>query len=584
MAIQSFRDFETRRAALLSAVQAAESTQQDAAIAFNEASVRRELAREQVGSAVTALRSAARTLEETSEQFNALKAPLDPSKPHVAAFTTEIKEKFNACDMKAILESIGMMAFCPPVGGGHEGAEGGGATMSGSGVLMAGAQFAAYLQHGVSTIKNAYGVTVDKNDVLQQVNGVNGVGKKLFASAQSIYNDARGFKSDIGSSAILATLDQWEDLVSEFVILESAQPLLADIHALMNATRARGSALISYNVALGDVIDLSATLADTTRVIDESLARVADGNAPELNDQLTFLARQYQEQKDDVIELVYLANRAYAYWRLDDWAPGPTPDGMGHTRNVFRSVMAAGSEGVYAAIDATVLESCHSKLDSWFHHDLSSTPGAPTPMPSLKRTNGFQIFVRDKKLMTELREKRRLFEREVHYVHIDISADGAGGSFTDEHLARLYDYRLTTFRVFLHGAHRETSADHDKLIHMEFIHDSREYNYTATGQRRTYSRPELDVRPFIYDGSRGALRYLKDEPECFAAGFIHTDGDIGCGALDDFAGSGKYPVYAGISPFSQWTIILDPNANKGITFDDELSLEIQLLGSARERR
>lgn len=568
-AIADFAKLEKERGKLLSTVAQDDASRREATIAFNDATVRRAVAKEQLDDASRTFESAAEELEEASKQVVMLKPTLDRKTPHVAAFAEEVKSKFNACDLDKILDGLGMLAFCPPVS--HEGEGGGG--MSGSGALMAATQFAAYLEHGVDTIKTAYGKTLEKGQI---INEAKRLGDDLFASAQEIYSEPSGVRCDVGSKAILATLDQWDELVAQFAQLDSAAPLLADIHALADAVRARGSALLAFNVALGDVIDLTNTLAETDAVIAAAQEAVAKGNAPDLGAQLSFLARQYQEQKNAIIELVYMANRAYAYWRLDDASSGDA-------RNVFRSVMKAGEQGVYAAIDARVLASCQTKLDSWFRNDLSSASGAPTIFPTLPRSNGFQVFVDDKKRMDDLRQVRSIYQRDVHYLKLSISADGKNGSFTNPHLGRLCDVRLKTIRAFLNGAHREATATSDSLISVEILHDSRELNYTPKGHTRTYSRPALEPRLFVYDGARNAVRYKKNAPDAFADGFIHTDGDIGCGPLDTLAIEGDRPLYAGISPFGIWTIIIDPQSNPGLTFDDELTLEIQLLGSAHDR-
>src|SRR5262249_51779498 len=158
--------------------------------------------------------------------------------PNVKAFSAEVAGAFNGCDLAKILDGLSMMAFCAPISR-EAGAGGGGAptTPSGAGALVAGERFAAFVQHGLKTPKDAHGITVEKSDVLGEVKGLDErlfpkANDPLFASAQQIYTDWGGFKRDLVGRGILATLDQFEKLVEGFTNLKSATPLLNDIHAL----------------------------------------------------------------------------------------------------------------------------------------------------------------------------------------------------------------------------------------------------------------------------------------------------------------------------------------------------------------
>jgi hypothetical protein len=570
---------EESSAAVFSEVALAKSFRQKATIAFNEASTQRSVAKDRLDDALRAFATAKRNLEETSRVVEECKKPLLPE--NVKAFTQEIAETFNGCDLKSILEGLTMMAFAPPAGKEPSG-KGSKFALSGSGALMAGVQLASYLQNGIETVQDAYGVSVNKQEVFTKVEGL---GEDLFNSARDIFNRPDGQKLDLRGTGILATLDQWEKLVKQFAVLRTAAPLAAHIKALKEATQARGSAVVSYNIAVRDILEENQLIADNDRVMTDSIEKLSDGNDPALPERLSFLARQLQEQRDSIIELVYLANRAYAYWRLDDWSAAP--GGKRSGRNVFRDVMQTGAGCTYAVVDSKVLQSCQSKLYDWYYHDLSSSPGKAEPFPTSADTDGFQIFIKDKAKMAEFREVRNLFGRKVHYTQVKLSPDGQEGSFTCPELARLYDVRLTRFRVFVLGAYRDVVAKADAKetanLFVEFLPDSREETFTAQGDLRVFSRPSLEPKFFRYDGTRGARRYMEDEPDCLARGFIHTDGDIGCGALDDVSVGGTKSLYAGISPFTTWTIIVDPAANPNLVLGDDLSFEIQLLGSARTR-
>jgi hypothetical protein len=140
----------------------------------------------------------------------------------------------------------------------------------------------------------------------------------------------------------LASLDRWEELVDKFLRLTSAGPVRHDIRALSEAVRVRGEAVTDFNEKLMNALVVAHVMEDTEAARVESLKTAASLNNPALPAALAFLARNYQHMKDATIKLVYLANRAYQFWMLDDGtARVPTREGGTHGTNVFREVLVA---------------------------------------------------------------------------------------------------------------------------------------------------------------------------------------------------------------------------------------------------
>jgi hypothetical protein len=568
----SFTELEKTRNALLDAAARGEALQQHAAAAFNEAKAVLGNAKERLAEAMKVLGSAGETFKELDRLCEERKRPLAKGMPHVDAFAANVTDEFNGCDLENILDGLTMMAFAPPASHVPTGDGAAKWEASGSGILMAGTQLATYLHHGATTLKDNYNVVVEKTAVLSDLQTL---GDDTFADAARIWRDNFGKLHDTSSPGILAALDKWEALVTRFANLPHAAELVHDIRALADATRERGSAMIAYNFALGNVLELLAITSDAENTMTASLQTIADGNAPELPAQLAFFARQYQEQRDAAIELVHLFNRAYAYWRLDDWAPHPTRPGEPQTRNVFRDVMSVADAPDYAVVDGGVLKACLNKIDDWFENDLGRLSARPQTFPDHEHLDGYQIFVRDPKIITPFKTPRLYFGRQVHYAKFVISPDGADGNLTNPHLSRLFDVRLLRFRVFLLDAYRKATPGSDGLIRVTFLRDSREQNVTEKGARRSFSRSVLDPRSFAYDGGREAKRYA--ERNVLAKGFISTDGYVGYRAEED-ASTG---LYAGTSPYCQWTVVVDPAENTDLVFGEDFALEIQLFISAR---
>ena len=556
-----------------------------AAAAFNEATATGTAATTQLETAKGDFLDAQERMRAANTRVAELKAPFKDGQPHVDAFKAEIMSpgQFN-CDLGQILQGLEMMVFAPPVetGGG----------LSGTGALMAGVQLAKYIKYGVDTIKTVDGDSIERSRILTSVDQLD---DGLFSCAKEIFTAASGQTYDIGGPGILATLDRWEKLVAQFIDLKSARDLQHDIRALADAVRVRGDTITDFNSKLMDVLFLANVVADSDAKRTKSLAASASLNDPGLPAVLSFLARTHQSRKDAAIEVVYLANRAYANWMLDDGtARIPAKDGSTHGTNVFREVIVAPdpwadqSGDVYGAIDWAVLDTCRVKLDEWFRSDIGTHSGNPQPFGSAD-ASGEQIIVSSASVLDDFRRLSSYGKkRNIHRAACTISEHGLRGTFSNEHLQGFSNVRLTAFRVFLNGAFRQPGHG-DERIQIQFIHDSSDQYFTEKGELRTFTRPALDPKTFIYNGAKGAERYLRDAKgnltDKFVDGYIHMDGLIGSGDTPgNFAAGDKNAIYAGVGPFTLWTIIVDPAMNPGLDLTGLTSIEIQLVGIARTRK
>jgi hypothetical protein len=576
--LDGFKVFEEHHRKVLGEAKDQEQFNAAAKTAFDEAVAMGAAAAEQLVIARKELTASYQRMTRAIDVASNAKEPLRTNSKDVEAFAEDIKS-FH-CDLQSILGALEMMVFAPPVERTSAGAQ----ALSPAGAAMAGVQIAKLIAHGRESVGTVDGRELDTKQVLTSVRSLSkNATKTLFDSASELYNDAKGRVYDVGGPAILATLDEWDELVAQFIDRPSAKALQHDIHVLAEAVRARGEAVVDFNDKLFDVLTLVDLVADSEKTRTDSLATMATLNNPGLPAVLGFLARHYRERKQAAIELVYLANRAYAYWMLDDGTPQLGE--RGHGSNVFREVIAPQaweSGDVYGAIDWTVLDTCRTRLEKWFREDLAKYSGYPTKFPTNPGADGFKVFVRDPQVIAGFRKLSPHDGKKVHKARIRITGDGKAGTFTNEHLDGLADVRLTAFRVFLNGAYRTGG---DQNIQIQFLHDSRDQNFTVKGELRSFTRPELEWGTFIYNGSKDAVRYMPGDPGKFTSGFFEMDGAIGSGgAPEELPTSSKKAIYAGIGPFTTWTIILDPTLNSGIELGPDLEIEIQLVGVARTRK
>jgi hypothetical protein len=560
--------------------------------AFNEATATITVAKAQLEKSKLDFLDSQQRLRDENSRVVALKAPFAEGQPHVEAFKAEIMSpaQFN-CDLSQILGALEMMVFAPPVETHMDQAGTPSRGLSGPGALMAGAQLAKFIKYGVDTIKTVDGETLERANVLTSVRQLD---KDVFASAKDIFTTSRGQKYDIGGPGLLATLDRWEKLVDQFINLESAKALEHDIRALTDAVRVRGDAITDFNSKLMDVLFLASVISDNEDTRTKSLAAAANLNDPAMPAALSFLARHHQARKDAVIEMVYLANRAYANWMLDDGtAMVPAKDRPKHGSNVFREVIVASDPwdnknvDVYGAIDWAVLETCKTKLEEWFRSDIGKHSGDPQPFGSSEES-GLVISIADAGVIKRFQNIGSYgSKKNVHIAAVTITEHGLGGTFSNEHLKGFWDTRLTALRVFLNGAFREPGHG-DERIQIQFIHDSSDQYFTEKGALRTFSRPQLDPKTFIYNGAKGAERYVRDAKglltDRFVDAYIEMDGLIGSATPGNFAADDKNARYAGIGPFTLWTILVDPKQNPGLNLTELTSIELQLVGIARTRK
>ena len=558
-----------------------------AAAAFNEAEAAAIEAERRLPDAIERVKSAQQRMQTSITLVDDLKDPFRNGNTHSEAFRREIAGAGFSCNLDKLLQGIEMMVFAPPI----ETLQNGALALSGAGAVMAGVQLAGFIKEGLEnpTITDAFGDTLERKQVLTTIRTLDG---ELFKSAQDVFAEVSGEVYEFSGPVILATLDQWDSLVREFINLESAKLLQADIRALADAVRVRGDSITEFNSKLREMLFLAKLIETSRKERRDQLKKAATLNDASLPLALSFLSRHHQLRKDASIELVYLANRAYANWILDDGtARIPSKDNSTHGTNVFREVILAkdpwrtGNGDLYGLIDHTVLETCYNLLREWFRDDISSHFSRPQ-LFGASDLAGLRIRISDEAILGQFRKLRKHGLRDVHKTSITISIHGKDGTFTNSHLAGMSNVRLSIFRVFLIGAYREALTQGDELIQMQFIHDSRDLYYTEDGELRTFTRQHLEPKTFIYNGAKGVQRYALDGNNVptlkFVDGYFqsHADGQIGPMQQPDLL-NGIDDVYAGVGPFTTWTIIADPDLNPRLNLDNLKEIELQLVGYAR---
>ncbi len=226
-----------------------------------------------------------------------------------------------------------------------------------------------------------------------------------------------------------------------------------------------------------------------------------------------------------------------------------------------------------------MLRGCADCLGEWFENDIGKYSGFPFHFPE-HDADGLVIRVDDADKLAQFKQTSYSgpHGRDVHQTTITITDSEKRGTFTNALLGGYADVRLQAFRVFLNGAYQ---TEDDQKIEVDITHDGRDRNYTANSQMRSFSRPSLDPINFTYNGKKMERedRYTADEK--FKSDIIFIDGPIGSGksASED----PDQNVYAGVGPFSTWTIVVDPASNRGLHLEDLREIEIQLVGAARLR-
>ncbi|APR87880.1 PE family protein [Minicystis rosea] len=489
------------------------------------------------------IKSAKERIEQMALEMRAARVACEDARRdvvrHLGELEASIYRKFNM-DFRTIASALEMLTFVPPSHGY-------------AGAAMMGLQTTKLLYEGWTTIKGSDGVTIDKSDLVTRIYRVQGKGFEALRAALADTGDIR----DVGK--VFANLDEYTEIVDSFCDVDGAPAMRSALRRLTDAFQEHSLLQLRYTVEVSALRESLARLAELDGQFTARLRAVRSASDPSLPAVAAFFSRLHQRMRDRLIERISMSNRAYAYWSLDT------------EYNVFRAVLedrrAWDPDNVAANIDASVLRACQDALQTQYTNVLARYSHAPQKFPADDDAPGLSIRVDDPESLLSLKTTGKVQFR-IGWL------EGRPGVLAAPMWRDWADVRLSRVSVYLHGA---TVKSDDDLVIVRIVHD-RDDTFIPVDARHpkrpsdpgksiVFWRDAVEAVEFSYWPRRNNKR--------FAAGEY---------ALTDVHAETAKAIYAGVGPYTGFTLEIDSARQPGVDLSGVHTIEVQFHGYFRTLR
>ncbi len=196
---------------------------------------------------------------------------------------------------------------------------------------------------------------VERSHIIQDIERLEGGIRPGLRTMLESRGDGTLVDRDSGATLLLADLDDFEREMARFqkAFPEHGARLRTATTGLKEAVRLRVDAIMTYNAIVGRAVQIQSQQSELTSqaaVIESGRYDVSD---PTRAGAVSYIGALYQDLRNRAMELLYLTDRALAFWSAGKASPG----GYGHYR---KSVWG---EGVpLTNVDAKTLEQARAQI------------------------------------------------------------------------------------------------------------------------------------------------------------------------------------------------------------------------------
>jgi hypothetical protein len=480
------------------------------------------------------------------------------------------------CSMDKILEAATMVAMQLPLslidrdkGPEHDqialGETGLGA--SSAGVMMLGVQVASTIYDAATNVKDDQGNSVDKKYVLRKVSTL---ASTLEGQIAQLKETMQAPPTEVGVSAsattkLLATVDDLEKLVGEFTKqFDTGGGMTRAFGSLRHAIEVMNEKILELNVDISRALRLDSRRGEVQRNLEQAQSALADASDLSFFHRVEAAGVFYREALEWYLRSLHDAVRAYRYWtpggedisvqtlfaqstKWIDWVDGS--DGEIISESNFSHQANALKQAILKELEQIGNKRQHS-------------PGWKNG--GLERGFGQVVEIADAAILEKVRGKREFRVRVLPWTRAPVE-DRQYSPFLAGALAR-----LTNVRVWFIGAKSKSphSGEEATEVCVKAIikHGGTEDVIDVNGRTHTFSHTQVETEfHYAIDGFNrsspkgdvdGVVSSIRVGGEYSAA---YDDAALG-GALN---GDATIATFAGVGPYTTWTISLAPRAPDG---------------------
>ncbi|MDF2966060.1 MAG: hypothetical protein K0Q51_1448 [Rickettsiaceae bacterium] len=369
-------------------------------------------------------------------------------------------------------------------------------------------QAAQFGYNGATNVKNLEGRDIKKEYIIHKITTA---GANLKSISEGFKSDKDGsiLVDDFSGTLIIAQQQQIESQLDEFYgkFPFQAQDLKDAMRGYVDILTARNSEILKYNSYISVINQDLQTRSD----MNQQISDLNDQQLDELHNNIpalaSFISNAYYMVRNNIIHIMDLAARANKLWTLTN-----------------ENILTA-SIGNTDIIDVDYAFLNNIQQDFWYKYTLNIIDKGPAGSPF-------------KDITYQISDKTSLHSLKTYYkvdVTIHPQFHGDSGSF-----GQMAEIRIAHARPYLNNA----KTDNGKLV-LSITHGSDEKFVSKNNQKFDFIHPHYTM-PFKYN--------LNDRSD------INVDPDFSINVSADES-KNLQPI---MSPFTTWTIAIDPIDNPGL--------------------
>lgn len=486
--------------------------------------VAREGAQQSADSVATRIDTVAETaralLDTINESQTAVEAREVIMTQAIAAVEQALAAQAGAgCTLKSLLAALGTVS-----------------ALTGDKDVAQAKSIAGALDADYTSVIGSADATLPSAEILQKVDA-------LGASIESIaegYTTNQGLitESDPNAYKILAAQADFDTALKPFmdVLGEAGQKAVDAVNQYVAEIQLRNRQILQYNSAVGELVALrgeKSRLGQQMTQVDNALAAQSD---PELAVMTNFVAGLYHLVREDVVEAIYQASRAYCFSSLD---------------TAYSPFTALGLAEPSQLTSATA-QACATELDTKFSDAVAAFGQQSQSFPANAAQTGLTVEVR----RSDHPDLFAAFTGGTGSRRLTISVPSAGSATPFGGMA---DIRLVLARPWVSGCTTSSGILTVKLVH---------------GYDDIMAAPDGSLVSFSHEPLTLLFKFACDKP--LDPTSISVDATYQL--QEDAPEKGKYALPG---PFTDWTLIIDPSLNDGLDMSAADRVVLEFAGMFR---
>lgn len=423
--------------------------------------------------------------------------------------------KGHGCSMDDFLSALSMCAFMP------------------DSVFMYGIQGAGLLYQDQRMVEDATGNKFRKEFVVHQAKQCEATLEGL-AEGYQVLQSGTIAPDDPGADKLLVAQQSFEALLDQFY--NQFGPCTQERQAVgdyVQAVVARNNLILAYNQTLVSWMNqklLQEKSIKDTALLQQSTLQNYHADAPDLT---AYMTRLYHNGKMQVLELLYLAQKAYSHWALSK--ENILYDTFGKTLP-----NQADAHMISAALTALT----KAKIDALEKRRIQAQK-----FPAKEGSRGICYCISGKELGYVIENLKNY-----HQFMVELKAPDPETGDQENVFYGLYDVRVHQVKIRLQLKSEKTQTQDKRMIHISMVHNGLEE---------------------IKDRS-GISFHFRHQPIYLAYRYDYDNGE----ELLDGCFENEDEEFGRWSPFCQWHFLFNPNYNSWLNYDDIVSIELEFFGTA----